>query len=221
MSARRKETDGRAQEEEQTKRSIALRALNHEIYLDHLAARNSKRAHPDPQATLTMATPDPPNHTNPLHLDQLAVQSHATDYTIAAETAVSDQDASEEEPYHPDEAMHRRGSINTARRRPSHVPRVNSESYPAFRKKQKAAMRICLKELKSQLHRAMAVLGMEFCEHGNGLELTFDRDRQSKLSQQELQDLQKATHFDKKELQQWYKGMDLAHLQRISRVTDF
>ncbi len=29
---------------------------------------------------------------------------------------------------------------------------------------------------------------------------------QSKLSQQELVDLQKATHFDKKELQQWYKG---------------
>ena len=29
---------------------------------------------------------------------------------------------------------------------------------------------------------------------------------QSKLTQQELVDLQKATHFDKKELQQWYKG---------------
>lgn len=29
---------------------------------------------------------------------------------------------------------------------------------------------------------------------------------QSKLSQQELVELQKATHFDKKELQQWYKG---------------
>ncbi|KAK7712074.1 Transmembrane 9 superfamily member 2 [Botryosphaeria dothidea] len=29
---------------------------------------------------------------------------------------------------------------------------------------------------------------------------------QSKLTQQELSDLQKATHFDKKELQQWYKG---------------
>ncbi|KAL9053262.1 MAG: hypothetical protein Q9162_004870 [Coniocarpon cinnabarinum] len=29
---------------------------------------------------------------------------------------------------------------------------------------------------------------------------------QSKLSQQELQDLQDATQFDKKELQQWYKG---------------
>ncbi|KAF2862211.1 EF-hand [Piedraia hortae CBS 480.64] len=30
--------------------------------------------------------------------------------------------------------------------------------------------------------------------------------RQSKLSQQELVDLQKSTHFDKKELQHWYKG---------------
>ncbi|KAF2101858.1 neuronal calcium sensor 1 [Rhizodiscina lignyota] len=31
-------------------------------------------------------------------------------------------------------------------------------------------------------------------------------NKQSKLSQQELAELQKATHFDKKELQQWYKG---------------
>ena len=30
--------------------------------------------------------------------------------------------------------------------------------------------------------------------------------RQSKLSQDELNQLQKDTHFDKKELQQWYKG---------------
>jgi len=34
---------------------------------------------------------------------------------------------------------------------------------------------------------------------------------QSKLSQQELADLQKATHFDKKELQQWYKGVHGQH----------
>jgi len=33
-----------------------------------------------------------------------------------------------------------------------------------------------------------------------------DRHRQSKLSQQDLADLQKVTKFDKKELQQWYKG---------------
>jgi hypothetical protein len=30
--------------------------------------------------------------------------------------------------------------------------------------------------------------------------------RQSKLSPTQLDELQKATHFDKKELQQWYKG---------------
>src|SRR5947199_6331816 len=34
--------------------------------------------------------------------------------------------------------------------------------------------------------------------------LTFRR--QSKLSPQQLEELQKSTHFDKKELQQWYKG---------------
>jgi hypothetical protein len=32
-------------------------------------------------------------------------------------------------------------------------------------------------------------------------------DRQSKLSQEQLSELQRSTHFDKKELQQWYKGM--------------
>ena len=36
---------------------------------------------------------------------------------------------------------------------------------------------------------------------------TWENLRQSKLSQQELAELQKATHFDKKELQQWYKGL--------------
>lgn len=31
--------------------------------------------------------------------------------------------------------------------------------------------------------------------------------RQSKLSQEQLSELQRSTHFDKKELQQWYKGI--------------
>ena len=31
--------------------------------------------------------------------------------------------------------------------------------------------------------------------------------RQSKLSPQQLDELQRSTHFDRKELQQWYKGM--------------
>jgi Ca2+-binding EF-hand superfamily protein len=35
---------------------------------------------------------------------------------------------------------------------------------------------------------------------------SFSNCRQSKLSQEQLAELQKSTHFDKKELQQWYKG---------------
>lgn len=34
-----------------------------------------------------------------------------------------------------------------------------------------------------------------------------DLTSQSKLSPQQLEELQKSTHFDKKELQQWYKGL--------------
>lgn len=41
-------------------------------------------------------------------------------------------------------------------------------------------------------------------------ELT-QRPRQSKLSQEQLSELQRSTHFDKKELQQWYKGIDILH----------
>jgi hypothetical protein len=49
--------------------------------------------------------------------------------------------------------------------------------------------------------------------------LTVQFHSQSKLSQQELADLQKATHFDKKELQQWYKGMRSAFTPTsISRI---
>ena len=38
--------------------------------------------------------------------------------------------------------------------------------------------------------------------------------RQSKLSQEQLLELQKSTHFDKKELQQWYKGMSQQFMPR-------
>ncbi|KAI5303069.1 Neuronal calcium sensor 1 [Ascosphaera pollenicola] len=43
-------------------------------------------------------------------------------------------------------------------------------------------------------------------------------NRQSKLSAAELEELQKATHFDKKELQQWYKGqLTTGEFQKIYR----
>ena len=42
---------------------------------------------------------------------------------------------------------------------------------------------------------------------------------QSKLSQEELTQLQKSTHFDKKELQQWYKGqLPHSHRSRTSML---
>jgi len=59
------------------------------------------------------------------------------------------------------------------------------------------------------LHRAPATL--QETEHFftqlkiPKLELT-PNSRQSKLSQEQLTELQRSTHFDKKELQQWYKG---------------
>jgi hypothetical protein len=40
--------------------------------------------------------------------------------------------------------------------------------------------------------------------------------RQSKLSQEQLSELQRSTHFDKKELQQWYKG--ISSLFIMSRI---
>ncbi len=40
--------------------------------------------------------------------------------------------------------------------------------------------------------------------------------RQSKLSQEQLSELQRSTHFDKKELQQWYKGK--SSLFTLSRI---
>ena len=41
---------------------------------------------------------------------------------------------------------------------------------------------------------------------------------QSKLSQEQLNQLQKDTHFDKKELQQWYKGQ--LHLLHVLNGAD-
>lgn len=44
--------------------------------------------------------------------------------------------------------------------------------------------------------------------------------RQSKLSPTQLDELQRATHFDKKELQQWYKGMREIDANGIPSMAD-
>jgi len=94
------------------------------------------------------------------------------------------------------------GPVNHARRRPSHVPRHNSGSYPAFKAKQDCALKIGCHEFGEEIARSTGIQWIEVLKE----KLTFHRRSQSKLSQQELSELQKATHFDKKELQQWYKG---------------
>ena len=96
------------------------------------------------------------------------------------------------------------GAINHARPRPFRIPRPLSQSYPAFRNKQERALKIGIHEIfDKELQRGAGVSHVEI----NRDKLTVYDRSQSKLSQQELADLQKATHFDKKELQQWYKGM--------------
>lgn len=44
---------------------------------------------------------------------------------------------------------------------------------------------------------------------------------QSKLSQEQLQELQNSTHFDKKELQQWYKGAFISCLAQAAEPLGF
>ena len=100
----------------------------------------------------------------------------------------------------------RRTSIATshhARARPYHIPRYVSEGYPQFKAKQECALKIGVKDLEKEICKSTGVSYLEMIKN----KLTVHRKHsQSKLSQQELVDLQKATHFDKKELQQWYKG---------------
>lgn len=103
------------------------------------------------------------------------------------------------------------GSVNHARRRPSRVPRPDSFSYPAFKAKQEFALKIGVHGLQEEVAKATGLGKMEVLKE----KLTVHFRSQSKLSQQELSDLQKATHFDKKELQQWYKG-ELAAMHHMS-----
>lgn len=92
---------------------------------------------------------------------------------------------------------------HVARPRPYHIPRHVSERYPVFKTKQVVALKIGVNDFEKEMRKSTGVSYLEMIKDT----LTVHRDySQSKLSQQELADLQKATHFDKKELQQWYKG---------------
>jgi len=104
--------------------------------------------------------------------------------------------------------------IKRARPRPAMVPRRISERYPEWMKKVGMALEIAVTNLAEELSSRWPVDSIAFLPTGHISVQLRAKDHadagndcsQSKLSQQELVDLQKATHFDKKELQQWYKG---------------
>lgn len=92
--------------------------------------------------------------------------------------------------------------LNFARLHHTTLPHHGDAAYPHYQAERNVALANALKQLSEELACRSNVQRLEF---GNQ-KLTVQYHSQSKLSQQELADLQQATHFDKKELQQWYKG---------------
>lgn len=92
--------------------------------------------------------------------------------------------------------------LNFARRHNVDVPRHDAPGYAHYQALQKVAFANAVRELEKELGSRSHVDHLEL----ENTRLIVRHYSQSKLSQQELADLQKATHFDKKELQQWYKG---------------
>jgi hypothetical protein len=82
------------------------------------------------------------------------------------------------------------------------VPRHEEPGYIHYKAARNSALADAVRAFKKELGAQCAV-GHTLLESMT----LIVRYSQSKLSQQELADLQKATHFDKKELQQWYKGV--------------
>src|SRR5690349_20975456 len=91
--------------------------------------------------------------------------------------------------------------LNFARRHRVNINRGDPE-YAHYKSAQLVALANAVNELWRELSARSAVQYVTI----ESETLTLRTYSQSKLSQQELADLQKATHFDKKELQQWYKG---------------
>lgn len=92
--------------------------------------------------------------------------------------------------------------LNFARQRGGDIPQRGDSNYGHYRQAQRVALSNAVNAFKDELAARSPVESIEL--HGKMLIML--PHSQSKLSQQELADLQKATHFDKKELQQWYKG---------------
>jgi Ca2+-binding EF-hand superfamily protein len=108
-------------------------------------------------------------------------------------------------------------TANHARSRPKHIPRHTSDDYLDYAVNRDTALRTAIHYLEQELgtHSTISHISLRT----DTLTL-HPHTSQSKLSAQELSDLQKATHFDKKELQQWYKGETRFRSDNARRDTD-
>lgn len=94
--------------------------------------------------------------------------------------------------------------IKHCRKHHQQVPKHGESGWEAYLKARSNALRIAIQHLENTSLQQNGHL--EITEISDSI-LTVRIQSQSKLSQQDLADLQAATKFDKKELQQWYKGI--------------
>jgi hypothetical protein len=93
-------------------------------------------------------------------------------------------------------------NLKFARLHHAEVPHHDDPGYIHYKAARDGALATAVRCFEKELGARCAVEHLEI----ENEKLIVRHYSQSKLSQQELADLQKATHFDKKELQQWYKG---------------
>jgi hypothetical protein len=103
--------------------------------------------------------------------------------------------------------------IKFARHHRSHIPTHDEQGYDKYVKQRDQAIRIAIRHVE---HIVFQDQGVDHAVLTDQKLTLHPAHSQSKLSQQELSDLQKATHFDKKELQQWYKGARICLLPSFS-----
>lgn len=108
---------------------------------------------------------------------------------------------------------HAHPPLNFARHHHQHIPLHDDPGYGHYRALRDVALANGVKNHEVFSRSPVGCIAIE------NERLTVHYHSQSKLSQQELADLQKATHFDKKELQQWYKGMGRQPFSDKHRLT--
>jgi hypothetical protein len=97
---------------------------------------------------------------------------------------------------------HEHPPLKFARQHHAHLPHHDEPGFARYQAMQRLALSNAIKSFEEDL-AARGPIEHSLLQNDT---LIVHYHSQSKLSQQELADLQKATHFDKKELQQWYKG---------------